>query len=50
VTAIETSFTSDHIGLLPGRDEIVVSEVGGGALHFLDPDTGEELRTVPLHL
>lgn len=48
VTEVSTKFEPEHIGILPKRDELVLTDLSRRTLHFLDPKTEKELRTVEL--
>ena len=48
VQQIDTSFAPEHINILPGRDEIVITDLDHRALHFFDPIARREIRTVNL--
>jgi hypothetical protein len=46
ISQMDLPFKAEHIGILPKRDELVLGSNHARRLHFLDPDTLEERRTV----
>jgi hypothetical protein len=50
VDHVATPFEPEHLGILPKRDELVVTDIERRKLHFFDPDTREVLRDVPVSL
>ncbi|MFO0612593.1 MAG: hypothetical protein U0414_08405 [Polyangiaceae bacterium] len=50
VTQIPTPFEAMHIGILPKRDELVLTDGDHGALHFFDPTKQVVVRDVKLPL
>lgn len=50
VRQVPTSFLATHIGILPKRDELVLTDLDHGALHFFDPTKESVTREVKLPL
>lgn len=50
VTQVATPFLAKHIGILPKRDELVLTDLEHGALHFFDPTKRTVSRDVALPL
>lgn len=48
VETVITPFTAEHIGILPRRDELVLTDTSRNTLHFMDPDSGKVVREVSL--
>lgn len=48
VSEVSTKFEPEHIGILPKRDELVLTDLSRRTLHFLDPKSEKELRSVEL--
>jgi dipeptidyl aminopeptidase/acylaminoacyl peptidase len=48
VEEISVPFSPEHIGILPKRDELVLTDFGRTTLHFMDPTTEKVLREVEL--
>jgi hypothetical protein len=50
VTEVATPFEATHIGILPKRDELVLTDPDHAALHFFDPTKQVVVRDVKLPL
>lgn len=50
VSQVPTPFLATHIGILPNRDELVLTDFDHGALHFFDPTKKTVARDVKLPL
>lgn len=50
VRQVATPFLATHIGILPKRDELVLTDFDRGALHFFDPTKESVTRDVKLPL
>ncbi|NUP11718.1 MAG: hypothetical protein HOW73_37200 [Polyangiaceae bacterium] len=48
VYTVSTPFEPEHIGILPARDELVLTDLDRRTLHFMDPDSEIVLRQVEL--